>query len=135
MNNPDPFARAWRLESRRKQLGSDNPQCFYCSERDIACLQIDHPVTFDLDREFERVVCWNHHRKLEFQRDVAKLTKNGLRDVKESKRLQLQRYLRLLALDQESIAERVLSPDVPREVIAAALSSVAASLRRRADQV
>lgn len=126
MNNPDPIARAWRLEKRRKELGSNNPQCFYCPEKDIACLELDHPVTEELDKEFKCVACRNDHRKLEMDRDVAGLTRNGLRNVEESERDKLRRFLLLHAKDLESIAP--LSP----EHIAVQLRASAASLRRKA---
>lgn len=129
MTNPEPIARAWRLEKRRKALGSDNPRCFYCPETNIACLEVDHPATEDLDPKFTRAVCRNDHRKLELERDLAGLTKNGLRDVEESEPAQLRRYLLLVAKDQESIA--AASP----EHIAAALRATAASLRRKASML
>ena len=136
MNNPDPIARAWRLEKRRKELGSDNPRCFYCPESDISCLELDHPVTEELDPGFKRVECRNDHRKLELQRDLAELTRNGRRGVKESRRDQQRRYLLLLAEDQDSIAERVLSPDPPPpELVAAELRATAASIRRKAAEI
>lgn len=129
MNNPDPVARAWRLEKRRKELGSNNPGCFYCPETDVACLELDHPVTKEFDLEFTQIVCSNHHKKMERERDLAGLTKNGLRDVEESERVQLRRYLLLVAKDLESIA--AVSP----EGIAAALHARAASLKRKAAKV
>src|SRR5271155_4417218 len=76
MKNPNPIKRARRLEMRRKQLGSD--RCFYCGESDVSCLEIEHPVTRKLDAKFTRAVCRNCHRKLEMNRDLGKLTKNGL---------------------------------------------------------
>jgi hypothetical protein len=126
VNNPAPITRAWRLEKRCKQLGSNNPRCFYCGETNVACLELDHPVTEELDPKFTRVECRNDHRKLELQRDVAGLTKNGRRGQNESKRDQLRRYLLLMAEDQDSIA--AVSP----EAIAAELRATAASLRRKA---
>ena len=135
MNNPDPIARAWRLEKRRKELGSNSPRCFYCPEEDIECLEADHPVTEALDSEFKRVECRNDHRKLELKRDLLRLTHNGRRAVQESKRDQLRRYLLLLAEDQDSIAERLLSPGVSIESVAAAQRATAASLRRKASEV
>lgn len=126
--------RAWRLEKRRKDLESNDPQCFYCPESDIECLEVEHPVTKELDEKFKRAVCRNDHRKLELKRDLLGLTHNGRRGVQESKRDKLRRYMLLLAEDQDSIAERVLSPHVPREVIAAALRATAASLRRKAPE-
>jgi len=140
VNNPDPIARAWRLEKRRKQLGSDHPRCFYCPKGldadGIACLELDHPVTKGLDPEFTRIVCRNHHRRLEFQRDLAGLTQNGRRKVTESKDAKVSRYLLLLAEDHESIADAVLSGDgPPRETIAEVLRATAASLRRKATKL
>ena len=135
MKNPEPIARAWRLEKRRKQLGSDNPRCFYCQEGDIACLELDHPVTEELDPKFTRTECRNDHRKLELKRDVVGLTKNGRRGVKESKRAQFRRYLLLLAEDQDSIADVALSPGTSPELVAAELRATAASLRRKAGEL
>lgn len=126
MKNPNPIGRAWRLEKRRKELRSDNPQCLYCPETDIECFELDHPVTEELDPKFTRIVCRNDHRKLELKRDLAGLTKNGRRGVKESARIQLRRYLLLVAEDQDSIAD--FSP----QLIADALHATSASLRRRA---
>jgi len=127
--------RAWRLEKRRKEFGSDNPSCFYCQESDIECLELDHPVTEELDRKFKRAVCRNDHRKLELSRDLLLLTRNGHRDVQESTRDQVRRYLLLLAEDQDSIAERLLSPGASIESVAAALRATAESLRRGASEV
>lgn len=135
MKNPDPIARAWRLERRRKQLGSDNPRCFYCPESDLPCLELDHPVTEELDPKFTRIECRNDHHKLELKRDVTELTNNGRRGVKESKRAQLRRYLLLLAEDQDSIADVVLSPNASPELVAAALRATAASLRRKVGEL
>ena len=135
MKNPDPIARAWRLEKRRRELGSDNPRCFYCLQSDIECLELDHPVTEELDPKFKRVVCRNHHRKLELKRDLAGLTHNGRGSVLETTRDQVRRYLLLLAEDKDSIAERLLSPGASIESVAAALRATAESLRRGASEV
>lgn len=135
MNNPDPFARAWRLEKRRKELGSDNPRCFYCAESDIECLEIEHPVSRDLDYKFKRAVCRNDHRKLELNRDLKGLTHNGRRNVHESKDAQVRRYILLVAEDQESIAKVLLSPNSSRESVAAELRATAESLRRKATEI
>ena len=131
MTNPNPLRRAWRLELKRKDLGSANPICFYCGESNIECLEPDHPVTKDLDPDFKRVVCRNCHRKHELQRDLAKLTTNGQHKIKYSERQQLRRYLLLLAYDQNSIA----SSENCSSQVAIALQSVAASLRRKASSL
>jgi hypothetical protein len=132
VRNPNPIARARRIETRRKQLAYPD-RCFYCSESDISCFEEDHPVTRKLDPKFKRVVCRNDHWKLERKRDDAKLTKNGLHEAKESGRDQLVRYLLLLAEDQESIADVLESPVASLQMTAKALRSTAASLRRRAN--
>lgn len=135
MKNPNPIDRAWRLEKRRKELGSDDPSCFFCPESDVECLELDHPVTEDLDEKFKRPVCRNHHRKLELNRDLLRLTHNGRRGVQESQRDQLRRYILLLAEDQDSIAERLLQPGASIASVAAAIRAAAASLRRKASEV
>ena len=132
MKNPNPIARAWRLENRRKELGSENPSCFYCGESDIACLELDHPVTVKLDAEFKRVVCRNCHRKLEMKRDLAKLTKNGLHTTGTSEDENMRSYLQLAAEDQDSIAESLKTPNPSIPMVADALHATAASLRRKA---
>jgi hypothetical protein len=114
MNNPNPAKLARRYETRRKTLGSDDPRCYYCDEKDIECLESEHPVGRSRDRQFTRVVCRNCHRKLERSRDVAGLTKNGIHDTTEDPIQELRSYLLLLALDHENTA---------------------ASLRRRAEKL
>jgi len=131
VKNPTPITRARRIETRRKQMGYAN-RCFYCPEADVFCFELDHPVTYKLDRLFERTVCRNCHRKLEASRDLKKLTKNGLRNVIESDEEQLRRYLLLLAEDQDSIAEMLESPASSTQLAAHALRSTAASMRRKA---
>jgi hypothetical protein len=135
VKNPDPIARAWRLERRRKQLGSDNPRCFHCPESDLSCLEVDHPVTEELDPNFTRIECRNDHRKVELKRDVTGLTNNGCRGVKESKCVQLRRYLLLLAEDHDSIADVMLSPHASPELLTATMRAIAASLRRKAGEL
>lgn len=135
MKNPDPIARAWRLERRRKQLGADDPRCLYCGETNIACLELDHPVTKELDPKFTRIECRNDHRKLELKRDLTGLTNNGRRGVKESKEAQLRRYFLLLAEDQDSIADVILSPKASLALVASALRATADSLRRKAGEL
>jgi hypothetical protein len=131
VKNPDPIARAWRLESRRKELGSDNARCCYCRESDIECLEIDHPVTRNLDPQFKRVVCRNDHRKLELKRDLKKLTLNGRRDVHESKPAQLRRYMLLLAEDLELVPQALSAHGASSDVVAV----VAATLQPPVDSI
>ena len=135
MKNPEPITRARRVEMRRKQLGCANPCCFYCGESDIACLELEHPVTRKLDSKFTRIVCRNCHRKLEMRRDLAKLTKNGMHKANESVVEELRSYLLLLAEDQDSIADLLQSPAASPKLIAAAVQAMAASLRRRANSL
>ena len=107
MKNPFPVRLARRTETRRKALGSDNASCFYCDECDIACLELDHPVGHENDEAFKRVVCRNCHRKAEFRRDVAKLTKNGKRRVPETERDSLRNYMLRIADDLEATSESI----------------------------
>ncbi len=104
MKNPNPSKLARRHEMRRKVLGSDDPLCFYCFESDIECLELEHPVTRELDPQFTRIACRNCHRKLEVGRDVAGLTKNGLHRKGSKKQLSIRDYLLLLAADHEATA-------------------------------
>jgi hypothetical protein len=129
MKNPNPIARARRIEMRRKQLGYPS-RCFYCPESEVFCFEQDHVVTEELDPHFNRVECRNCHRKLEARRDIKGLTNNGKRPATETESEALKRYLCLLAEDQETIAEHVLT--TPPELIAKALLETAASLRRKA---
>jgi len=130
VSNPDPIKRAWRIESRRKEVGYAT-RCFYCSETDIFCFEMEHPVTKELDPHFKRAVCRNCHRKLEFQRDIKGLTHNGKHNVKESGSEELKRYLLFNAEDLDSIAELLeRSPDFPIGLIIADCKARAASLRR-----
>ena len=130
MNNPQPIKRARRIEMRRKFLGAD--RCFYCPEPNMSCLEREHPVGVKRDPRFIRAVCRNCHRKLELQRDLHGLTKNGVHRTRESKQKSHVSYLFLLALDQESIAAALESPNASLPLVAAALRSTAASLRRKA---
>lgn len=135
MKNSSPIKRAWRLERRRKELRSDNPRCLHCGETDIECLELDHPVTVELDPKFTQIECRNDHRKLELKRDLAGLTKNGRHDVKESKRAQLRRYLLLHAEDIESKSDLLKSRKTSPRLIAEALQATSASLRRKANSL
>src|SRR4029077_13260957 len=69
------------------------------------------------------------------QRDVAKLTTNGMRKTKRSARDQLRSYLLLLAFDQDSLADLLTSSPDSTQRIAIALHSTAMSLRRKADSL
>ena len=133
MSNPQPTKRARRIEMRRKFLGAD--RCFYCKESDTYCLEQDHPVGRDRDVLFNRAVCRNHHRKLEFKRDLRGLTKNGQHKTHQSLRESHVYYLLLLALDQESIADSLESAHVSIPLVRAALRSTAASLRRQSAKI
>jgi len=119
---------------RRKDMGYAT-RCFYCGETDIFCFEIDHPVTRELDRDFERAVCRNCHRKLEARRDIKCLTKNGKhkRNARESERAKIRRYLLLMAEDEDSQVELLQRvPTTPIESIITASQARAASLRRKA---
>jgi len=132
MKNPNPIARARRIEMRRKQLGYPS-RCFYCGETDLFCFEEDHPVTRELDVRFKRVVCRNCHRKLEASRDIKGLTKNGQHDVVESEVEKFRRYLLLMAEDEDSQAELLeRAADTPVSLIIVASRARAASLRRKA---
>lgn len=120
---------------RRKELGYAT-RCFYCPESELFCLENDHPVTEKLDARFKRAVCRNCHRKREAQRDLKKLTKNGQHLAPETERDALQRYLRLMAEDEESQADLLQKdPSTPPTLIIAASKERAASLRRKADSL
>jgi hypothetical protein len=135
VSNPYPIKRAWRIESRRKEVGYAT-QCFYCPETDIFCFELDHPVTAELDEFFKRATCRNCHRKREFQRDIKGLTHNGKHKVKESDSEKLKRYLLLNAEDLDSIAELLeRTPNFPLELIIADYKARAASLRRTANSL
>jgi len=132
MKNPNPIARARRIEMRRKQLGYPC-RCFYCPETELFCFERDHPVTEELDKDFKRVVCRNCHRKLEASRDIKGLTKNGQHDVVESEVEKHRRYLLLMAEDEDSQAELLeRAADTPVSLIIVASRARAASLRRKA---
>jgi hypothetical protein len=130
MKNPHPTKRARRLEMRRKALGAD--RCFYCPESELACLEVEHPVSRELDPYFVRAGCSNCNCKLEFQRDLKRLTNNGHHTRPQSGMRRLRRYLLLLAQDQESIADSLDSPHSSIPLVQNALRATAASLRRRA---
>jgi len=116
MKNPNPIARARRIEMRRKQLGYPS-RCFYCGETDVFCFEEDHPVTREPDEKFKRVLCRNCHRKREAVRDIEGLTRNGQRNVAESEVEKFHRYLLLMAQDEESQAELLeRTHPIPRSI-------------------
>lgn len=98
----NPLRTARLIEQRIAKLGP-NPSCFDCGEMDIACLEQDHPVGEDRDKELKQVVCRNCHRKREWKRDRAGLTTNG-QHKKETLHEAHYRYLMLLADNHEEIA-------------------------------
>lgn len=104
MTNPNPITRARREEARRKALGGGDPRCLYCGEQDVACLELDHPAGRKRDPLFTQTVCRNCHRKLERNRDVAGLTKNGKHNVAETPHEEEKSYLLMLAADDEAQA-------------------------------
>jgi hypothetical protein len=61
------------------------------------------------------------------------LTKNGQHDVEESEGEAFKRFLLLIAEDQETIAETILT--TPPEMVATALQETAAVLRRKLQSV
>jgi hypothetical protein len=118
---------------RRKELGYAT-RCFYCPESELFCLENDHPVTEKLDPFFKRAVCRNCHRKEEARRDLQGLTKNGLHDATETPRQAHQRYLRLVADDEDRQADLLENaPLTTPKLIIDASRSRAKSLRRKAD--
>jgi hypothetical protein len=118
---------------RRKALGAD--RCFYCPESEIPCLEIDHPVGKKRDSEFTNIVCRNCHRKVELDRDIAQLTKNGLHKQRESKNERFHSYLLLMALFLESVATQIESPGGSSPLIVKVLRSAVASLRHNAKEI
>jgi hypothetical protein len=107
VKNPNPVTRARRIEMRRKALGSDKPSCFYCGESDVACLEIEHPVGREYDKDFTRIVCRNCHRKLETGRDFAKLTKNGQYRAPETDHQSFRNYVLRVAHDLDATGESI----------------------------
>ena len=67
-----------RKTRRLARLGTRTPCCTYCGETAIECLELHHVVGRALDSEFQEIRCRNCHRKIEFQRDVAGLSSNGI---------------------------------------------------------
>lgn len=117
MKNINPLRTGRRIAKRIEKLGP-NPSCVDCGESDIACLELDHPVGQERDPNFMQIVCCNCHRKREWKRDIAGLSRNG-QHKKETPQESLYRYLmRLASLHEET---------------AASLRRKAEELRRRED--
>jgi predicted metal-binding protein len=68
---------------------------------------LEHPVGREHDKDFKRIVCRNCHRKLEMDRDLASLTKNGKRHAPETEGESLVNYLLRLAHDHQATAESI----------------------------
>lgn len=92
---------------RRKTLGSDQPSCHYCGESDIACLEVEHPLGREYDKTFTRIVCRNCHRKLEMERDVAKITKNGKPRAPETDQQSFRNFVSRVAHDLEVTSDSI----------------------------
>jgi hypothetical protein len=78
MRDQSPIRTARRKTQQLARLGTRTPCCIYCGETAPECLELHHPVGRNLDPEFEEIRCRNCHRKIEFRRDSAELTRNGI---------------------------------------------------------
>lgn len=59
----DPLAKERREQLRLEKLGTDNPVCGTCPERDWRCLELHHVADYGRD-DLTVIVCRNCHRKL-----------------------------------------------------------------------
>ena len=59
-NHGDPESRRRKAHER---LGTDNPQCAFCNERDPVALQVHHVGQEQYDASTV-IVCLNHHARL-----------------------------------------------------------------------
>lgn len=59
----DPLAKERREQLRLEKLGTDNPVCGSCDERDWRCLELHHVADHGRD-DLTVIVCRNCHRKL-----------------------------------------------------------------------
>jgi hypothetical protein len=110
-----PIRAARRKIRQQDRLGGLTPICSYCGEVAIECLELHHVVGRKLDESLVEVRCRNCHRKIELQRDLVNLTRNGKGGSKEPVRDEVIK-LRLLGLAEGH-------------------ESTAAALRRWADEI
>lgn len=61
MTNPSPSEK--RKQLRLEKLGSNNPVCGTCDERDWRCLELHHVADYGRD-DLTVIICRNCHRKL-----------------------------------------------------------------------
>ena len=115
MREEKPIRTARRKVRQVDRLNGLTPICVYCGETAIECLELHHVVGRKLDGSFVEVRCRNCHRKIELQRDLISLTRNGKRGSKEPARDEVIK-LRLLGLAEGH-------------------ESTAAALRRWADEI
>lgn len=78
MRDRRPIRTARRKARRLARLGTRTPCCVYCGETAIECLELHHVVGRKLDSKFKEIHCRNCHRKIEFRRDIAGLSSNGI---------------------------------------------------------
>jgi hypothetical protein len=97
VNITDPVEIAVRREQQLARLGTRSLICIYCDETSIECLELHHVVGKKLDSTLMEIRCRNCHRKIEYQRDVLGLTRNGIRTAAVLNRNEISR-LRLLGL-------------------------------------
>jgi len=100
----EPARIALRRERRLAELGSRTPICAYCGETAIECLELHHVVGEKLDPTLKEIRCRNCHRKIEFQRDIAGLTGNGIHSVPVLSKDEMMRS-RLLGLAESRDSE------------------------------
>ena len=79
MTDRNPIRTARRREQQFARLGARTPICVYCGETAPECLELHHVVGEKLDPDFKEIRCRNCHRKIEFLRDSAGLSSNGVR--------------------------------------------------------
>lgn len=115
MREEQPIRAARRKIRQQDRLGGLTPICSYCGEVAIECLELHHVVGRKLDESLVEVRCRNCHRKIELQRDLVNLTRNGKGGSKEPVRDEVIK-LRLLGLAEGH-------------------ESTAAALRRWADEI
>ena len=63
------FAREKRRRKHLERLGFDNPQCLFCGESDVRCLELDH-IAGRAHSEDVWVLCRNcHAQRTDLQKD------------------------------------------------------------------